>query len=79
MIRRTTIELDYDLLERAKGVLKCDTARATIHEALRRALDGADLEESDPPRGSAAAIIRDFETMHEHIDLEVLASNEMWR
>ena len=40
MIRRTTIELDYDLLERAKGVLQCDTARATIHEALRRAIDG---------------------------------------
>ncbi len=78
MIRRTTIELDYELLERAKRVLKCDTARATIHEALRRALDG-EVDEVEPKPGSAEAVLRDLKTMHEHIDVDVLLSNEMWR
>ncbi|TMF98029.1 MAG: type II toxin-antitoxin system VapB family antitoxin, partial [Chloroflexi bacterium] len=39
MVRRTTIELDEDLVERAKKVLGAKTTRATVEEALRRAVE----------------------------------------
>ena len=39
MARRTTIELDEALLDRAMQALGCTTMRATIEEALRRAVD----------------------------------------
>ena len=78
MIKRTTIELDYELLERAKDVLHCSTARATIHEALRRSIDGA--ARSEPPeRGTAHAVLKDFETMRDNIDVDVLLNNDAWR
>lgn len=79
MIRRTTIELDYDLLERARTVLKCDTARATIHEALRRAIDGEDADEDALQPGSAAAVLRYWREFADHGDMDVLLGNEMWR
>lgn len=79
MIRRTTVELDYDLVSRAQAVLHCSTVRATIHEALRRALDSAEADDAPPLRGSTAAVLLDAQTMHEHLDLEVLASDDMRR
>jgi len=36
MIKRTTIEIDEELLVRAKRALGEKTARATVEEALRR-------------------------------------------
>ena len=39
MARRTTIEIDEALLDRAMQALGCTTMRATIEEALRRAAD----------------------------------------
>jgi len=39
MTRRTTIEIDEALLDRAMQALGCTTTRATIEEALRRAAD----------------------------------------
>lgn len=77
MIRRTTIELDYELLERAKRVLKCDTARATIHEALRRALDG-EVSDDEPKPGSPAAVLRYLKSMDPDSDWEA-RRKEMWR
>ena len=79
MIRRTTVELDYDLVDRAQAVLHCATVRATIHEALRRAIDGAeDAGDAKPPRGSPAAVLRYLQSLSED-QVEVLRSNEMWR
>lgn len=75
MVRRTTIELDDQLVDRAKRALGTTTTRATVEEALRRAAEYAEaaLEER------AARQRRFFETMGERLDLDVLASDEMWR
>jgi Arc/MetJ family transcription regulator len=75
MVKRTTIEIDEDLLERAKRALGRPTTRATIEEALRRAAEQA--ESADAER---AARQREFlANLATHIDIEVLASDEMWR
>ncbi len=73
MIKRTTIELDYDLLTRAQAVLHCPTARATIHEALRRAIDA--------PDGADAASLRNqyFDLLAESGDLTLLETDAAWR
>jgi Arc/MetJ family transcription regulator len=75
MIRRTTIELDDDLLARARRALGQATARATIEEALRQAVER--VEDRDAVRRESQ--MRYFETLGEHVDLDVLASDEMWR
>jgi Arc/MetJ family transcription regulator len=75
MARRTTIEIDEQLLERAKHALGIPTTRATVEEALRRAADSAE----DEHRARAERQRRFFETLDERLDLEVLASDEMWR
>ena len=75
MLKRTTIEIDDELLERAKRALGSPTTRATIEEALRRASEAAEHEFEE----RRARQIRYFETLDEHLDLDVLASDEMWR
>lgn len=44
MIKRMTIEIDEQLLDRAKRALGTRTIRATVEEALRRAVDSAESE-----------------------------------
>ena len=75
MIKRTTIEIDQQLLERAKRALDCPTTRATVEEALRRAAEQAESEREE----QAARLREYFATLEKHVDLEVLASDEMWR
>ncbi len=75
MARRTTIEIDEDLLARAKRALGQHTTRATVEEALRRAAEAAEGElaaRADRQR-------RFLERLDAHVDLSVLASEEMWR
>jgi Arc/MetJ family transcription regulator len=75
MKRRTTIELDEELLERAKRALGAGTTRATVEEALRRAAENAEAE-----RDRRAEAQRGYLTMLSTLaDLEVLGSEEMWR
>lgn len=74
-IRRTTIEIDEELLARAKRALELDTARATVEEALRRVADQAETEFAE--RGERQ--MRALERLNELCDLDVLRSNEMWR
>jgi len=75
MIKRTTIEIDQDLLERAKQALGETTTRGTVEEALRRAAANAEAE-----RALRAANQRDYlEQLAGRVDLSVLASEEMWR
>jgi Arc/MetJ family transcription regulator len=73
--KRTTIEIDEDLLARAKRALGQPTTRATVEEALRRAAEGAE--------GAHAVRVqqqrRFLEQLAGHLDLSVLASEEMWR
>jgi Arc/MetJ family transcription regulator len=75
MIKRTTIEIDEQLLARAKRALGRDTTRATIEEALRRAAEQAEHEHAqraDRQHEYLASLSR-------RVDLDVLASEEMWR
>jgi Arc/MetJ family transcription regulator len=74
MKRRTTIEIDEDLLARARRALGNQTTRATVEEALRRVADAADDDQAD----RAARQLSYLQRLSAHIDLAVLASEEMW-
>jgi Arc/MetJ family transcription regulator len=75
MTRRTTIELDEALLDRAMQALGCTTMRATIEEALRRAADLA----ADQVERAAEAQNGYLDRLESRADLGVLTSGEMWR
>ena len=75
MIRRTTIESDVELLARAKRALKATTTRATVDEALRRVADAGEDAADDRARMQLESLAR----LGDYVDLEVLASGEMWR
>ena len=75
MKRRTTIELDQDLVARAKVALGCTTIRATVEEALRQAAHRLGDEAGERARAQAAYLDR----LDALVDLEVLATDEMWR
>jgi Arc/MetJ family transcription regulator len=75
MTRRTTIELDSALLERAKRALGRSTTRGTVEEALRRAADNAEAE-----RARIADKQRQYlKALAGRVDASVLASDQMWR
>jgi Arc/MetJ family transcription regulator len=75
MIKRTTIEIDEQLLDRAKRALGSPTTRATVEEALRRA---AEQDEEEHP--ARAENLRAFlASLPAHVDVDVLASDDMWR
>ncbi len=74
-MKRTTIELDEELLARAKRALGLGTTRATVEEALRRAADEAEGHKAQ----RAADQVRYLERLGERVDVDVLASEEMWR
>lgn len=75
MVKRTTIEIDVELLSRAKLALGRTTTRETVEEALRRAVGVAEAERA----GRAAGQLRYLERLNKRIDLAVLQSEEMWR
>jgi Arc/MetJ family transcription regulator len=75
MIKRTTIEIDEELLERAKRALGESTTRATVETALRQAADHAEAQFQE--RAARQRLF--FDTLAEHADLDVLASDEIWR
>jgi Arc/MetJ family transcription regulator len=75
MIKRTTIEIDEELLARAKRALGSPTTRATVEEALRRAAAQAEDEHEE----RAARQREYFKLLGTWADLDVLASDEMWR
>lgn len=75
MPRRTTIELDEELLARAKRALGGKTIRATVEEALRRAAEQAEGERDRRSAGQR----RYLEHLPARVDPDVLASEGMWR
>jgi Arc/MetJ family transcription regulator len=75
MIKRTTIELDQELLQRAKRALGEPTTRATVEEALRRASESVESEQAR----RAAKQRRYLEILGSRADLAVLAAEDMWR
>lgn len=74
-MKRTTVEIDDELLERARRALGQTTMRATIEEALRRVADSAEAEQVR----RAERQRRYFQTLRARVDVRVLASGEMWR
>ena len=74
-MKRTTVELDEELLARAKAALGCRTARATIEEALRRAAAAAEGEQAERGRRQREYLA----SLASRVDLDVLRSDEMWR
>ena len=75
MRRRTTIEIDDELLARAKEALGRPTTRAVVEEALRRAADQVDAERSRLAAAQSAYLAR----LPSLADLDVLRTDEMWR
>lgn len=74
-MKRTTIELDEVLLARAKRALGLQTTRATVEEALRLAADRAEDEHEARRAGQMEYLHR----LSDRVDVDVLASDEMWR
>lgn len=74
-VRRTTVEIDEELLARAKKALDLETTRATVEEALRRVADQAETEFAERAERQMRALKR----IDELTDMDVFASNEMWR
>jgi Arc/MetJ family transcription regulator len=75
MPKRTTIEIDEQLLERAKRALGVATTRATVEEALRRAAELAEEEHTD----RAVRQRRFLASLDTWLDLTVLRSGDIWR
>jgi len=75
MKRRTTIEIDDQLLKRAQQALGRGSIRETVEEALRRAADREEQERAD----RAARQLAFLEKLSSYIDVDVLKSEEMWR
>lgn len=75
MPKRTTIEIDEELLARAKRALGCPTTRATVEEALRQV-----ATQAEHARDERATKQRQYlDRLSQRIDVDVLASEEMWR
>ena len=75
MLKRTTIEIDEELLARAKRALGHATTRATVEDALRLAAESAEGKHAD--RASKQAEF--FDRLGKRVDVSVLVSEEMWR
>jgi Arc/MetJ family transcription regulator len=75
MPKRTTIEIDEELLERAKQALGAPTTRATVEQALRRAAEGAEADRET----RAAKQLRYLERLGLRVDVALLDSEQMWR
>jgi Arc/MetJ family transcription regulator len=75
MVKRTTIEIDQELLARAKRALGRTTTRETVEEALRLAAAAGETEDA----GRAAGQLRYLGRLKQRGDVGLLQSGEMWR
>lgn len=75
MKRRTTIEIDEELLERARRALGSTTTRATVEKALRRVAELVEDERAERAAGQRAYL----ERLASRVDIAVLESDDMWR
>lgn len=74
-IKRTTIEINEDLLARAKRSLGLATTRVTVEESLRIAVAHADAELDRRTKDQIAFLQR----LPSLVDIDILASDDMWR
>jgi len=75
MVRRTTIEIDEELLKRARHALGERTTRATVEEALRRAALASEGQQADRVKRQRQYLKR----LTTRIDTAVLRSEDMWQ
>ena len=75
MIRRTTIELDDELVAEARLVLGQPTVRSTVEEALRRSIRSA----RSIDRARRAEQIEAMKRASQLIDEQALLSGDAWR
>ncbi|MEO6121781.1 MAG: type II toxin-antitoxin system VapB family antitoxin [Acidimicrobiales bacterium] len=75
MLRRTTIELDEELVADAKRALGTRTTRATVEMALRMAADASGAERERRAAGQR----RYLDGLASRTDIELLGSDDMWR
>jgi Arc/MetJ family transcription regulator len=75
MKKRTTIEIDDELLARARRALGNRTTRATVEEALRQVAQAAEDRQADRAERQLSYLQR----LTSHVDMAILASEEMWR
>jgi Arc/MetJ family transcription regulator len=75
MIRRTTIELDEELVAAARVALKQTTTRSTVELALRLAVTTTQKAEQEARQTQIDAMKR----LSKLIDSEILMSGEAWR
>ena len=75
MIRRTTIELDDELVAEARLVLGQPTIRATVEEALRRTIRSA----KSIDRARRTEQIEAMKRASQLIDKQARLSGEAWR
>lgn len=75
MIRRTTIELDEDLVSAARAALKQTTIRATVEVALRLAVATTQKADQEQHLSQMEAMKR----LSKLIDSNVLMSGKAWR
>ncbi|OBG89322.1 antitoxin [Mycobacterium sp. NS-7484] len=73
-MKRTTIELDEDLVKAAQRITGT-TVRSTVEEGLRTLIEAADRER-DARRARVSA---HFDTARDAIDMDLLESDEAWR
>jgi Arc/MetJ family transcription regulator len=74
-MKRTTVEIDQELLERARRALGQPTMRATIEEALRRVTESAEAEHA----ARAQRQRQYLQKLRVRADVRVLVSGDMWR
>jgi Arc/MetJ family transcription regulator len=75
MSKRTTIEIDADLLTDARKALGDPTTRAAVEEALRRA-----VARTDDVQTLRRRLQLDYlASLGNHVDLDILSSDKMWQ
>ena len=75
MIKRTTIEIDQDLLDRARKALGETTTRGTVERALRLVVDSTEKERARRTVNQR----RYLKLLTARVDISVLMSEEVWR
>jgi len=73
-VKRTTIELDEDLVEAAQAITG-ETLRATVERALRQLVARGD----EAAAARRARIVEHIAHAGNHVDVDVLLSDQAWR
>lgn len=82
MVKRTTVEIDEDLLARAKRLLSVRTTGETIEESLRSDFETRErvvAQQESEQSARAQKQVAYLEQFTDLVDTDVLGSNIMWR